>query len=91
MRRLRDIHVWLVGYDMVSLSLYHILVLARFIYFLNYGRAMHSLCKVDVVSAQSSLVSDTRSSLPERNYNVVVVLALILIAALVVVVYIYIR
>ena len=35
MRRLRDIHVWLVGYDMVSLSLYHILVLARFIYFLN--------------------------------------------------------
>ena len=31
MRRLRDIHVWLVGYDMVSLSLYHILVLARFI------------------------------------------------------------
>ena len=32
MRRLRDIHVWLVGYDMVSLSLYHIevLVLARF-------------------------------------------------------------
>ena len=35
MRRLRDIHVWMVGYDMVSLSLYHILVLvlARFILF----------------------------------------------------------
>ena len=37
----------------------------------DYGRAMHSLCKVDVVSAQSSLVGDIRSSLPERSYNVI--------------------
>ena len=37
----------------------------------DYGRAMYSLCKVDVAFAQHSLVNDIRLSLPERNYNVI--------------------
>jgi hypothetical protein len=67
MRRLRDIHVWLVGYDMVSLSLYHILVLARFSNILQLIILL-ILLQPTTVNAESYYTRPSRTHRPKFTY-----------------------